>query len=499
MIFYKNLKKHRKVKQKNLTFSIFQNGVVTDKDDSVLMPTVCKNAYNVSFVDGALKTGLGFERFKVPADLDHLDENHTFNFEGKVDEIGHLWMDRWYNNNTNEYYYQLLFVDSENELYGIVVPDGYEGYIIPKSSKLVGKKIYFGRNYRIDNLDSSIFFTDKGMVYLTYSGEQVFANVPEIISCVVHYGNFFGITNKNRNTLVYTTNLNLTEWDSEQSSTIEFLDNRGAFTKLILFNDYVYLFREYGITKISLYSSKENFSFTHLYTSTSKIFENSVSVCGDVVLFATRDGLYKFNGNSVTKIFEQYDGYFKNCDHANCSATCLDGKYYLATKCRFDDDQMIGCENMKYINNVLFEFDIAKNNINILRGVDIRELLAFDTPFLRKLCACFYNENKRIVGELNFSGKTFENINKKCWQSVTSDLGEAGKRKRVREVILTSTYDCELEIESDEESKKIHIFGQKNEQRLQISVSGRHFKFVFETKDENIEIRKPTVVFDVVE
>ncbi len=499
MIFYKNTKKYKKTKTRNLIFSIFQNGIVTDKDDSILEANVCKDAYNVFFSGGTIKTGLGFEEFNAPANKENLDECHNFNFAEMLDEVQHLWMDRWYNNNTNKYYYQLLMVDSKNMLYGVVVPDAHEGNVIPKSTKLKGKQIYFGRNYRIENLDSSIFFTDQGMIYLTYTGEQIFENVPEMISCVVHYGNFFGITNKNRNTLVYTKNLNLTEWDSEQSSTIEFLDNRGAFTKLVLFNDYVYLFREYGITKISLYSSKDNFSFTHIYTSTSKIFEQSVCVCGDAVWFATRDGLYKFNGNSVSRIFENYNGYLKNCDHANCTAACLDGKYYLATRCNFDDGQVVGCEKGEYVNNILFEFDLIDGGVNILRGVDIRELLAFDTPFLRKLCACFYNENKQIVGQLNRHGKTFEKSNEKSWQSVYSDLGEVDKRKCVKSVILTSKYDCDFEIASDEETKKIHIYGQKNEQRLQICVCGRKFKFVFKTENEQIEVIKPAVVFDVLQ
>ncbi len=498
MIFYKNKKKSKKTEEKNLVFSIFQNGIVTDKDDSVLDANICTKAYNVSFSDGALKTGLGFEDFKLPDYDGDLNDCHIMDFASEMDEVTALWMDRWYNNNTNKYYYQLLCTDSENTLYGVVIPDVMEGFVMTKSVKLQNKTVTFGRNYRIDNVDSSIFFTDKGMVYLTYKSDICFTNVPAMISCVVHYGNFFGITNINRNTLVYTTNLNLTEWDSEQSSTIEFLDNRGAFTKLILFNDYVYLFRENGITKISLYSSKDNFSFTHLYSSTSKIYEESVCVCGDVVVFVTRDGIYKFNGSSVTKILEELDGYVKNFDNTNCCCACLDGKYYLATCCRFDDEEIVGCEQVAYKNNILFEFDIQRNEYDIIRGVDIRKLLAIDTPIINKLCACFYGENKQRVGELNLSGKVFEYSCLKMWKSAASDLGEFGKRKHLKEIVLTCLYDCDFEIESDEEKKIFSIKGKKNEQRMQISMFGKQFRFIFRTNNENIEIRKPVVVFDVL-
>lgn len=497
MIFYKNKKKHRTVKEKDLVFSVFQNGVETDKDDSILDANVCKNAYNLTFSDGALKTGLGFEDLKVPATLDDLETTHTINFGASMDEIHNLWLDRWFNTNTDKYYYQLLLIDEDNVLWGVILPDEFEGFIWKRCIRLQSKPT-FGRNYRIDNEDSSIFFSQEGMVYLSYTTDAIYDNVPPIISCVVHYDNFFGITNTNRNTLVYTTNLNLTEWDDEQSSTIEFLDERGSFTKLISFNDYVYLFREYGITKISLYSSKSSFSFTHLYTSSSKIFEESVCVCNDVVVFATRDGLYRFNGSSVTKIFDSYDDYIKNFDNTNCTSACLNGKYYLATKCNFQDGQTVGCESSTYVNNVLFEFDLDKDTVNILRGVDVRDLLAIDTPFMNKLCACFYNSNKQKVGELNYSGKVFTTINKKFWQSAYTDLGEYGKRKKIKEIILTTKYDIEVEVISDEESKTYKIFGKENEQRIQFCVFGKQFKFIFKTDEENCEIRKPVVVFDVL-
>lgn len=72
MIFYKNHKKHKKTEEKNLVFSIFANGLVSNQDDLVAKPNECKNFYNLTFCDGALKTGLGFKIFRsqlLPATL----------------------------------------------------------------------------------------------------------------------------------------------------------------------------------------------------------------------------------------------------------------------------------------------------------------------------------------------------------------------------------------------------------------------------------------------
>lgn len=498
MIFYKNTKKNRKLSHKNLKFSIFDKGIITDKDQSVLSANAGIDAYNLAFRDGALKTGLGFEDLKVPSSKTDLNTCHTYDFSEYVGEIKNIWLRRWFSTDLEEYIYQIFLIDENYQIWYVLLLDEYGGYVWRRSKDLVSMPTY-ECNYRFDDEDCSLFFTEEGMLYVTHTTDKVCDNVPAMISCVVHYGNFFGITNKNRNTLVYSTNLDLRQWSDENSSTIEFLDSRGAFTKLVSFNDYVYLFRENGITKISLYSSNADFSFTHLYTSSSKIFESSVQVCGSVVIFATRNGLYKFNGNSVNKIFDNYDGYIQNFDNSNCASACLEGKYYLATKYDFADGKTVGCEEDSFVNNVLFEFDIEKNSVNILRGVDIKNLLAVDTPYTSKLCACFNNENKQRIGQLNFSGSIFEKTTEKSWKSALSDLNIAGKRKKVKEIFLTSLYDAEIEIVSDEESKTYKVFGSKNEQRIQISVYGRSFQFVFRTNEAECKITNPVAVFDVLE
>ncbi len=496
MIFYKNLKKHKQTEKKDLIFSIFEDGMVLDKDDSVAKPAECKNLYNLSYCDGALKTGLGFRDLQVPANTTDLEDCHGFNFASKMDEIDGIWTQRIFSSSKNEYSYVLLLIDSSFQIWRAQLIDDLMGFVAKRSS-LLDSYPTFQCNYRIENEDGIAFFSNEKMVYFTSNSEGYYDNVPAMISCCVHYDKFFGVTNKNRNTLVYTSNLNLKDWQEEESATIEFLDNRGMFTKLVAFNDYVYLFREYGITKISLYSSKSDFSFTHLYTSPSKIFENSVCVCGDLVFFATRDGLYTFNGNSVSKVEQNYSKLFENLDNTNCSSACLDGKYYLATKCKFFDGEKVGCEESEHVNNVLFEIDINDFSLNVLRGIDIRKVLAVDNPYMSKLCACFYGENKQRVGELTKTGETFEKVNEKSWESFKTDLGFPAKRKRIKEIFLTTKFDCAVKIESDEETKTFNFSGDEKQQRLPINLCGKDFQFCFSTTNAQCDIKKPKIVFDV--
>ncbi len=498
MIFYKNIKKHKATQEKNITFSVFGEGVTSNEDDLISKPNECKTFYNFSPLDGALKTGLGFKDLEVPESESDLDDVHPFNFSSKnITEIRTIDYFRYLDIEDDCYYYHLIIMDQQNQLWTLLLYDITDGEPLTKSA-LFYDGLVSTCTYRIDAYDCLLYFTETGMIYASAYLTEKFTNVPALLSCVVHYDMVFGITNTNRNELVYQSNLDLREWSDEAGSVIEFLDSMGAFTKLVVFNDYIYLFRENGITKISQYSSSGEFSFTHLYKSTSKIYENSVCVCGEVIYFATRDGLYSFNGNSVSKICEDYDHFFKNLDNRNCSSCCMDGKYYLATKCDFDDNLTIGCESSTFVNNALFEVDVATNKVDVLRGVDIKKIIAVDTPYYSKVIACFNGININRLGELVHNGKIFSSTNLKSWSSFVTDLGYKGKNKKIKEIILNTTYPCEVEIISDVETKTYSFDGSEKEQRMLASVNGKNFQFIFKTDEENSHISKPMIVFDVI-
>lgn len=515
MIFYPNHKNHKQTQEKNLIFSIFGDGITSDVDNSVAKPAQCEMFYNLSVVDGALKTGLGFEDLTVPASTDDLTTVHGFDFASKIDKILGVWVYRWVSEGENNY--QLLMLDSNYKVWAVLMIDPYSGFVIERSRRLKSFPTYCC-TYRFDDVDSFVLFSKEGMVLFSGVMEGIYDQTPPMISCVVHYDNFFGVTNTNLSTLIYTKNLDLRNWQTEQSSAVEFMDNRGGFTKLVSFNDYVYLFREYGITKISIYTSKSDFAFTHLYTSTSKIFEDSVCVCGENVLFLTREGLCSFNGNSVNRVAEDYNKIWRRLDNTHVSTACLNGKYYVATRLDFDDGAKIGCENESgFVNNVLLEIDIENFDLQIYRGVDIVRLASADTPYFCKLVACFNGQHCQRVGQLTFGahqdenfddkaaldnsssvGKTFGQATEKFWKSYSTDLDFPGRRKKVKEIMLTTKGDVTMEIASDEETKTYTFEGGKNLQKIAANVVGKTFKFSFYTNSAQCEIEKPVVVFDVV-
>ena len=101
----------------------------------------------------------------------------------------------------------------------------------------------------------------------------------------------------------FSANFDLTEWDEspEEGGFIELVDERGECNKVLSFNDYVYIIREHGISRLSAYGEQEEFSVTHLFLSTDKIYHNTAVLCGDRILMLCSDGVYSFNGYSASK------------------------------------------------------------------------------------------------------------------------------------------------------------------------------------------------------
>lgn len=267
---------------------------------------------------------------------------------------------------------------------------------------------------------------------------------------------------------------------------LDFSDERGDLNKLISFDDYLYIFRDYGITKLSIYSSDSEFSINHQYMSDSYIYPNSIAQSGDNVYFLERTGLKVFNGSSVNDVEIECIELIKACDQSKCWATSFNGKYYLACRCDFQDDKQIGCEGYTsgYINNALIVYDYQTEHIDIVRGVDINQVLALNNPLKAKLVACFNNQYKGKIGQLTRDGKLFGNALENLWQSTKNDLGYHGQKKRIKNITIKSLSDALLTIESESMARTYNITGKQNIQKIRTNVIGNEFSVKIEAQGE---------------
>ncbi len=480
-MFYRNQLKTKSTKEKEFQFNLLEQLPSNKSDDKQELGST-KKVYNFITESGALQAGYGFEELKSPQSSTDLDTETTVSIRG--DEVKSIWRLKWYNylNDTN-YYYLFYYNDEGYICYDNLFMTRYATIIVPNTFTETPYATY----YRSQQQDALLLSGEgNNLMVITGSGIETSNSAPLIKSCCSHYGMLFAVTASASSTLVYTTDPEITNWTDEKTAELDFSDERGDLNKLISFDDYLYIFRDYGITKLSIYSSDSEFSINHQYMSDSYIYPNSIAQSGDNVYFLERTGLKVFNGSSVNDVEIECIELIKACDQSKCWATSFNGKYYLACRCDFQDDKQIGCEGYTsgYINNALIVYDYQTEHIDIVRGVDINQVLALNNPLKAKLVACFNNQYKGKIGQLTRDGKLFGNALENLWQSTKNDLGYHGQKKRIKNITIKSLSDALLTIESESMARTYNITGKQNIQKIRTNVIGNEFSVKIEAQGE---------------
>lgn len=502
MFYFKPLLK-KKVTDYKITFSAFASGMNSEVDEGILPYKYAKLCYNYQISNGALKDGIGFSKLSLPISYDDLSKEREIVMEPDQ-EVKAIWMFKYFDAEHNTPDYRLLFYNSDGKIRWTQLVADYP-YTFNIASLIYSSGVPNAVNYRLDGEDYMIFSsaTDGMWKYNPNKMAQKIENGPSIVSMCLHYERMFAVLeNGERNRLSFSENLDPTNFNPSLSEGgfIDFQDERGKLNKVVSFNDYIYVFRDFGVTRVSAYGDQTAFSVSNLFVSSSKIYGNSVCVCGDRIMLLARDGIHYFDGYKTTKLNLGIESLLKNVTNENCSALYHDGKYYLALKLNFNDNDKIGCENYEggFVNNALIELDLKTGDIAITRGVDICSMVLVDDGNFNKVVACFNGEYKGQIGQMTHDGKLFGKPLKKCWTTPKSNLGYFSKTKRIKEVFVKTKSPCKIKIQTEKVSKTYDLGGAEKTQRLKTNVYGEQVEvsFISDTQGET-EISCPQIIVGV--
>ena len=477
-MFYRNTLKTKKTLEKEIKYNLFQDGI-TDKDDFVCEEGSSRSCYNFNVEDGSLKSGYGFSALTLPTSTSDLDSESEFNVQGS--EIKAIWKLKWYNFSTDQNNYYLFYYNDLGQIcYDNLFAQRITSFVVDNDFTETPYAAY----YRVGHQDS-LLLSGEGddLLIITGSGLQRNENAPKIVSCCNHYGSLFAITSSERGTLVYSEETDILNFTDELCQNLDFGDERGDLNKIISFNDYLYIFRDFGITEVSKYGTDDNFAISHLYMSNSYIYPNTITQCGDDIIFLDSSGLKIFNGSSVSEIKSVYNKMLNAKNQSNAWGEFYNGKYFLACQIKFDDSQQIGCESFSggYINNALLVYDMTDKSFQLLRGVDINRLLTLNNPYKTKLIASFNGEHKGKIGQLSEDGKIFGTALGKYWQSSETDFGDSGKLKKIMSFTIKSKYPCRVTLKSETMQKVFEIKGGDEVQRVPAGAVGKLFTVIIES------------------
>ncbi len=483
-MFYKKPLLIKNTKNLKLKLSNFSGGVNTEVDENVLPFKFAKNSYNYNFTKGSLETGIGFESLTfLKNNASNLER--TLQFDDEITEVNKVWLYPFYNN-VNQKKEHLLLASCDDKMYFCQIIS-IDPYIYPILNNITFTSVPNAIYYNLDGEDVMLVTsaTDGMLVYHAQEINNLDSNAPKISSMCRHYERIFAIEAGKRTKLVFSDNLDPTNWNvsSDEAGYIELADERGGLEKVVSFNDYVYIFKEYGILRLSAYGDQSDFSITNLYVTSGKIYGNSVCVCGNRIMFLSKDGIYSFDGFSTSKLSLNIESLFRDVDNENCCSAYFNGKYYLGLKVDFNDGESVGCEEYSggFVNNALIEIDLKTGDINITRGVDLKSICAIEYERVKKLVCAFNGEFKNRLGQLTHNGKIFGKPLKKVWQSSFTNLGFSSKTKKIRSVSLISKQPCAVVLKTDKGENRYEISGSLKTQKIITHDEGEMVQFKIES------------------
>lgn len=484
--------KAKEDKEKEFKFSLFGKAQNPKDDARVLEIGQASKCFNLITDDGTLKNGYGIKDFAMPESSDNLAEESKVNVRGN--EVKTIWKLKWYDINRGENCYYLFYFNDENLIcFDNLFEERHATYVIPNEFT----DVPYATHYRKDGQDA-ILLSGEGSNLTVITGDNYLTSetAPRIINCCSHYGKLFAITYTERGVLVYNENPNVLEWSDDKTSNLDFSDDRGDLNKIISFNDYLYVFRDFGITEISEYGNDEAFSISHIYQSTAYIVPNSIAQAGGKIFFLEGTKIKQFNGNTVKELNIDCLKYLEGISQRFAFGVCFEGKYYLACRGNFDDGRVVGCEASEngYKNNMLIVYSIEDEHVDVLRGVDINEMLALTNIFKSKLVMCFNNENVGKIGEITKEGNVFGECFGGVWESGKTDFSMPGKIKRIKNFSIQSEGDCKITISSECESRVFSIKGSDSLQKITANILGKQFVVKIETEEgANVDISELTL------
>ena len=466
-MFYTNRVPSKKGKAKIVSLGFGTTNTVLD--ENLLSQTVSRLNFNCDGSSGALKSLYGIEGFE------------NFVFKNDVLRVWHYV--------SNDGKSHLIAFCDDYHLYSGNVDNGEIVRISTEPMSAVPDAV----NYRLGEEDVIIFCSAKDTLKV-FDGQNFYAieSAPQISSMCVHYERIFGCLD---NVLWFSDDLNPTNWNvsATEAGYVEMADDRGKLLKVVSFADYLYVFREYGIARVSAYSSQQDFAVTQLFVTSGKIYPQTVSICGDKILFLSQDGLYLFDGAETTKLLYDLSGLFDQMENVNACAEYSGGKYFLACKLNFGEDVRYSNEQ-HFQNNAVVVYDLQKGNVSIIRGADVR-FMKNTTLKNGTLLMCLGGGLGKKVGMLTSSGKLMDTVLPKYWKMPQSQLGQSLAQKYLEYIVLITQADVTLEVECDGQLHLVEIMGSKLAQKVPLKLSGKTFSFAFYTENPTLYVSMPRVVY----
>lgn len=496
-MFYENFA-NSNLKFKNVSIASFKNGICSDLEDGDFAFGTCKQSFNFDFSKGVLTDGIGVSN-KIPIIWRLSSQNYIkeLSMPEQLLSIRACFSFRCVSKASRIYKSYLLFYGNDFKFYYIRLDNNSTSYTqVEGVSFDIIPDIYL---VKVNGVDKIYFYNSTlgGYIWDIESNTSTHLdNPPNIKGTCVYEDRLYANFTNNENLIRYSEQLNLLSFNSvsEETGSLVLNDEFGACQKILVFENNLYLFKDYAIFRIIHNASTQEVRAENLFYSKNIIYPNTICVCDNKIIFLTSNGLFEFNGVNCKKINLSINDMFDVDFNKFSVAVFNKGYYYLACRLKYRNNYIFDCEDYStYKNNSLIKLKVIDNTILLCSGWDFCNLETINDANNDLVLALFRRkDNVEYCGVLNMSGIIEQEITNKVWQSVLSDFGEYGKKKFIKDMRIMTKQKIIVEFNIDNKIVRKNIPGSDKVQIIKINEKAEKFGFSLISNEKDNYITRPT-------
>lgn len=447
-------------------------GIVNSKDEAIAGTEYARSCKNFAFEKGVINGKIGVEAASGYYAFPSIDRHAypTFAQDKKIVKIFHY---RKLLGKTQYSDDRLIAILSDGSVWYTTMFDEAANWTQFSDFLLSGDSEGVSYNYKSKDV-LLLSSSDDGLFIVNDATVTYCTNAPKFTSITVHNERVFGTVNGVSNQVWFSDDFDPANWrvSPTEAGYINFADDLGKAIKVVSFLNYLYVFRDYGIFRLTAYGDQNDFIMKKVFTDTGRIYKDSIVLCGDKIMFCAEDGVYAFDGYDAVKVGKEFP---PMKDKREICAGYLENKYYLA--CRIDD---FGGEG----NNAVVRYDTETKDISILSNVRVSSFCGVKTSNGADVLCTFQDENKNRLGMMSDNGKVFATITQKTYQSPETSLGSPFF-KTVRGASILTKYPVTLGVTTDGVGYEFKVAGSEKQQYIPIEKCGLRIMFEIKSAEQN--------------
>jgi len=444
--------------------------------------------YNVIVKSGNLKGGIGVDMPTYNVGSESITLPSLVPFQDVIASLNHF---RTTVDGVGKDMILAHSVDGKFYLTSLLEDDGFsllEGVPVVRKATPV--------NYFKDGADHLLIYHENGLT--DYDGTSVsnFESVPPLTSVTMLYERAFGVEERS-DKVHFSAISNPTDFSVESGGGwITLRDDGGALTKIVSFGSSLYVFKEYGVYRLSVLGSPEDYSVERVLHTHSKIVPATIETTPHGIIFLMGTALYIFDGYTVRTLDRGLIALMESDEYA--VGEYFDDRYYLACKMK-TEGELVGDERDLGIkkNNAVFHFNVVSGAQGILRGADIVGFFPVLTKGVKEIFVVFGNVRSHRPGRLSTDGKMFGEPLEKRWRSARTKMGAFDELKNLKRITLDTS--CDLKIKVYQGSVNVEKTAYASSTTAVVPFGTVGYDFAFEIScTGDLFVRNAKLIFDYV-